>query len=74
MEIKTKFNVGDKVVTIDPESLKIKEFEVSSISTSTSNDGKTAVYLYPKDGTIYNSVNEDKCFPDHESLIDHVTK
>lgn len=73
MNVTTKFNVGDTVYTIDPETLKIKEFEIGSISTSTDAE-KTNVYLYPKGSSSYNSIYESKCFASREELIDHVTK
>lgn len=72
MTIKTKFNEGDKVVTIDTNTMKIKEFEVGRISTWTSA-GKTRVTLY--DGDTYNSngFEENKCFSTEAELITYIT-
>lgn len=72
MNIETKFKVGDNVFTIDPETLKIKQFEIGSVSSITSENG-TIVLVYPKTGS-YISVNEKKCFPTREALLDHITK
>lgn len=73
MNVTTKFNVGDTVYTIDADTLKIKEFEIGSISTSTDAE-KTTVYLYPKESSNYSSIREDKCFASRDTLIEHVTK
>lgn len=77
MNIETKFNVGDKAFTIDSKTLKIKEFEVSHISTYTSSKG-TGITLFMKDETMSygygEGVDECKCFHDKESLITHITK
>ena len=72
MNIETKFKVGDTVYTVDPETLKIKQFEIGSVSSITSKDG-TTVLVWPKTES-YISVNEKKCFPTREALIDHITK
>lgn len=72
MNIETKFKVGDNVFTIDPETLKIKQFEIGSVSSITS-ENDTIVLVYPKTGS-YISVNEKKCFPTREALLDHITK
>lgn len=73
MNIETKFKVGDTVYTIDPETLKIKQFEIESV-TSYTNDKGTTVLVYPKGDCCYKSVDERKCFSTREALIDHITK
>lgn len=73
MTIKTTFNEGDKVFTIDTNTLKVKEFEVGRICTYTAS-GKTTVTLYPKGDTYSsNGYNEDKCFSSEAELITFVT-
>ena len=72
MTIKTKFNEGDKVFTIDTSSLKVKEFEVGRISTFTSN-GKTRVTLYDGDSYTANGYDEDKCFATEAELMTFIT-
>lgn len=73
MNIETKFKVGDKVFTIDPETLKIKQFEIESV-TSVTNDKGTTVLVYPKGEGCYKSIDESKCFSTREALLDHITK
>lgn len=72
MTIKTKFNEGDKVFTIDTRTMKVKEFEVSRISTWTGG-GKTNVTLY--DGVPYtaNGYDENKCFSTEAELMTFIT-
>lgn len=72
MNIETKFKVGDNVFTIDPETLTVKQFEIGSIMSITSEKG-TTVLVYSKTES-YNSVNERKCFSTREALLDHITK
>ena len=73
MTIKTKFNEGDKVFTIDTDTIKVKEFEIGRISTWTSN-GKTCVTLIPKGYTFSsNGYNEDKCFSTEAELMTFIT-
>lgn len=72
MNIETKFKVGDNVFTIDPETLKIKQFEIGTVASITSETG-TTISVYPKT-EAYKSVDESKCFPTREALIDHITK
>lgn len=71
MNIETKFKVGDKAFTIDPKTLRIKEFEVSYICTLT-NDGGTRVTLYPK--TTCTGYDEALCFHSRSQLVAHVTE
>lgn len=74
MSIETKFKVGDTVFTIDPKTLKIKDFEVAMVSAYATAGG-TSVNLSPREDYGYgNSVDEALCFPDEESLIAHITK
>lgn len=75
MNIETRFNVGDKAFTIDLRTLRIREFEVAMVSTYTTTDGDTDVYLSPRGEYGYgDSVDETQCFHDRDSLIDHITK
>ena len=73
MNIETKFKVGDNVFTIDPETLKIKQFEIGTVSSITSETG-TTILVYPKTEGAYKSVSESKCFSTREALLDHITK
>ena len=71
MTIKTKFEIGDKVFTIDKKTLKVLRFEVSSICASINSYGNI-VHLYPKEGSgvFY---DEKLCFDSEEKLIQYVT-
>jgi hypothetical protein len=73
MNIETKFKVGDNVYTVDPETLKIKQFEIESVTSFTNGKG-TTVSVYPKGDGCYKGVDENKCFSTREALLDHITK
>lgn len=76
-QVSSKFNVGDDVVTVDKESLKIKKFKVAEIGFFLYKDS-LSVYLYPMkdDGTAdsYHIVREESCFVSETELIEHMTK
>ncbi len=73
MNIKTKYNEGDKVYTIDTNCFKVKEFVVGKITTWTAG-GKTSVSLYPKDASYADpSYDEDKCFTSEKELLNFIT-
>lgn len=67
MEIKTKYNVGDKLWTI--KDCKAIEFEVGSLLINVNNDKKRISY-YPKTD-VFSTENyeEDICFSSKEELI-----
>lgn len=65
MELKTKFNVEDKVCAI--VGTKIKEFEIEKISVSVSLESGIYVWYTPKGETEL--INETMCFPSREALI-----
>ena len=68
MEIKTKYNVGDKLWTV--KNCKAYEFEVDRIYVSVGKEGKPSVTYYPKDGIISSdSYTEQNCYKSREDLI-----
>lgn len=71
MEIKTKFNVGDKVFTIDNNSFRIKEFKVGSMMVFFNDTGNLRTTLYPTDDYM-SSYDEDRCFPTKEDLLKYI--
>lgn len=71
MEIKTKFNIGDKVFTIDKDSFKIKEFKVASMMVFFNSTGNLRTTLYPADDYI-SSYEEEKCFSTREDLLKYI--
>lgn len=72
MNIKTKFNIGDHVFTIDTSTLKVKDFKVKRISTY-SFEGKTSVTLYENESYTASGYSEDKCFATETELMTYVT-
>ena len=51
MNIQTKFNVGEKANTIDPKTMKIREFEISSVLVLA--DGQSQSVTYRAKGDSY---------------------
>lgn len=69
----TKYNEGDRVYTIDTNSLKVKEFEVGKITTWTTS-GKTSVCLHPKGASYADPCyDESKCFASEKELLAFIT-
>lgn len=74
MNIQTRFNVGDKVFTLDKETLKMKDFTVGSVSIWA--DDETKVSYYPEKNGIVNfneKCNENVCFASENELLSHIT-
>ena len=75
-QVKSKFNIGDDVVTVDKGNLKMKKFKVAEIAFFVYED-HTNIYLYPmkEDGSTdsCNSVDEGICFASETDLIEHLT-
>lgn len=74
MDIKTKFNVGDKVFTIDKETFKMKRFVVGSVSIWADDD--TMVTYYPKKEEIVDyseRYKENVCFASENELLSYIT-
>ena len=70
--ITTKFNVGEKLFTIDAKTMKIKEFEVGSIIARLTNDGTSVSYY--EAGDHLNSHDEGRCFADRHELLTFIEK
>ena len=74
MDIKTRFNVGDKVFTLDKETFKMREFTVGSVSIWVDDD--TRVSYYPKKDEVVDfneRYDENVCFASENELLGHVT-
>lgn len=68
MEIKTKYNVGDKLWTV--KNCKAYEFEVDRIYVCIGKEGQPSVTYYPKDGIMSSdSYTEQNCYKSREDLI-----
>ena len=75
MNIQTKFNIGDKVCTIDKKTMKVKAFVIGSMSVYVSkNDSKPSVnYRSSDDGYTGDSHEEEFCFPNETELLSYIT-
>lgn len=73
MEIKTKYQVGDKVCTIDRKTLKIKSFVIGNICIYV-YDGRTDIgYTEEGQGIAGVSYEESLLFPSEKDLITYIT-
>ena len=74
MNIQTKFNIGDKVCTIDKNTMKVKAFEIGSMGVYVSKTGKPSVnYRASDDGYNGDSYEEEFCFPNETELLSYIT-
>lgn len=74
MNIQTKFNIGDKVCTIDKNTMKVKAFEVGSVGVYVSKTGKPSVnYRASGDDYTGDSYEEEFCFPNEAELLSYIT-
>lgn len=71
MNIQTKFNNGDKVFTIDHETMKVKEFEIGTICVCAIGCGAPSVSYYEKVGS--ESYGEARCFASESELLAYIT-
>ena len=75
-QIKTKFHVGDKVVTIGKETQKATDIVVGCITASMTAKN-TSICIHPlksTDGDIdwYTSYDERYCFTSREELMKYI--
>ncbi len=74
MNIKTKFNVGDNVCTIDKKTMKIKKFEIGNIFIFAAKNGRVDVtYRAVNDSYNSDSYEEEKCFTSEAELMTFIT-
>ena len=74
MNIQTTYNVGDKVCTIDKKTLKVKTFEIGSLSVYVSKSGKPSVnYRATDDSYTGDSYEEEFCFSTESELSASIT-
>lgn len=74
-QIKTKFNVGDKVSTIDKGTKKAVEITIGCITASmTAKNTSISVHPVKPDGDIdwYTSYEERYCFATRDELLNYV--
>ena len=65
MEIKTKFNIGDTLFTI--ENMRITSFEIDAVSVLMTKKSVATNYY-----SGVTSHKETECFPTKEALIDYI--
>ncbi len=70
MTFTSKFNIGDAVVTIDPKTLKLKQFEVGAITTYNS-ENTNSVRLYAKEDSCV-GYDEEKCFANKSDMLKYI--
>lgn len=73
MKIVTKFNVGDKVYTLDKESMRLKEFEVAHVIVVAAKDNVRISYSVKCDGYHSESYDEQVCFASKDELLTYIT-
>lgn len=73
MNVQTKYNVGEKVCTIDKRTLKIREFEIDSIFVSTNDGGVETRYHAKGDSAYADYIPEEHCFSDQHELLNHIS-
>jgi len=70
--MKSGFDLGQKVFTIDKDEMKMVSFEVAKITCVMSKD-KNEAYLYAsEDSSWYQGYKEKNCFASEEELLEHL--
>lgn len=72
MNIQTKFNIGDKVCTIDKNTMKVKVFEIIALSVYVSKNGKPVVNYRANDDSYTDSHEEKFCFANENELLAYI--
>lgn len=75
-QITTKFNVGDKVSTIDKETKKAVEITVGCITASiNARDKSVTIHPCKPDGDVdwYTGYDEKYCFKNQQELLNYIT-
>lgn len=69
MNVSTKFNVGEKVATVEKNTMKIIESSISMIGVYIYNDKVNVSYSLEENNGIY---SEDVCFRSKEELVNYM--
>lgn len=73
MNIQTKFNVGDKVLTIDPSTMKIREAEIERVR-AIAEEGTVRVSYHAKGDSFFkDDYPEEKCFATKNELLTFIS-
>ena len=77
-QITTMFNVGDKVVTLNKDTMKMTEITIGYVSASIGKDGKHSVSYSPLkdsgDVDFYTGYDENVCFANKDQLLEYIFK
>ena len=73
MNIQTKFNVGEKVCTIDPKTMKIREFEISTVAVVGDENSQSVSYRAKGDSYLADGYPEEKCFANKSDLLKFIS-
>jgi hypothetical protein len=77
-QISTMFNVCDKVVTLNKDTMKMTEITIGYVSASINKDGKPSVRYSPLkdsgDVDYCTSYEENVCFATKDQLLDYIFK
>ena len=74
MTVESKYNIGDKLWTMD-SNFKAKEFEVASITIGIDKNKEINVRYYPiSDSYISESYEEKYCFNSKNEMIEYLFK
>ena len=73
MNVQTKYNVGDVVYTIDKATLKMREFEISTVFVSTTDVGVEVKYHARGDSAYADNIPEEHCFLSENELLNHIS-
>ncbi len=75
-KVQTKFDLGDKVFTVDSKTYKKREVTVGKIVIYLENDGNPSISIYPlnEEGRIdwNESIKEEVCFSTEAELMDYI--
>lgn len=73
MTVESKYNIGDKLWTM--ENFKAKEFEVASITIGIEKDQEINVRYYPiSDSYTCESYTENHCFKSKDEMVEYLFK
>lgn len=72
MVFNTKFNVGDKLFTIDRETMKVRNFTVKSVCIISSSDKASISYVPEGDDVWKPNIPEERCFDSKEALFEYI--
>lgn len=77
-QITTMFNVGDKVVTLNKDTMKMTEITIGYVYVSIGKDGKQSVNYSPLKGSgnvdFCKSYDENVCFANKDQLLEYIFK